>query len=673
MRVRAMRCAVVLTLVAVVAATGAAGAWADDAIRESGEMPVCPAGDEAKLTARAVAPSSGCQSGPTDPEELEVFLDEFLRDRMETLDVPGLAFALVKDGELFFSKGYGYGDLEKEVAVDPGGTVFRIGSVAKLFTATAAMQLVEDGRIDLHADVNQYLRGFQIPDTYPKPVTMAHLLTHTGGFDEKLLGTFAASPEDLRPLAPYLADEMPRRVMGPGEVTSYSNHGMALAGYIVEAVCGKPFEAYVADEIFGPLGMARSSFAQPLPPSLQADMAQPYPRGLQRGEVMYTPIAPAGMLSTTAHDMARFLIAHLEHGGQGDARILEEETVGLMHARQFSNHPNIPGWAYGFTERTENGVRVLDHGGADPSGYGSIAVLLPEEDLGFFAVANTVFRDELLLELPSAFLDHYYPTEPVPDLKGQVLQGSAARANHVSGTYLTNRHARHTIAKLALLSQPPVQVRAAARESGLLEITGLGYGEPGSVSRWVEIEPLVFQRQGSEERIAFGEDERGRITHLFSRGHTPGAYDRAAWYQSPTFHQLLVAGCLLVFLSVVVGSPLAALVRRLIGRSRELDRPVRQARRLATAVSVLNAVFLVVALLLISTRPLQYGVPLGVKAIFVLPLITTGMTAAMPVLLARAWRAEWSLLGRAHYGAVTAAAAAFVWFLAHWNLLGFRV
>ena len=668
---RAMRSAVVVTLVGILAATSAPAVLAGGPVRHSPEVWAHPKADPGDTTSYAVASGPDRTSGPMDPGELEAFLDGFLRARMETLDVPGLAFVLVKDGEIFFSKGYGYADLETQVPVDPEATVFRIGSVAKLFTATAAMQLVEDGRIDLDADVNGYLDTFQIPETYAEPVTMAHLLTHTGGFDEKLLGTFAASPEDLRPLGDYLAEEMPARVMGPGEVTSYSNHGMALAGYVVEAVSSVPFEAYVAEEIFAPLGMERSSFAQPLPPALQAEMALPYPRGLERGEVMYTPIAPAGMLSTTAHDMARFLIAHLEHGGQGEARILEEETARLMHERHFSNHPDIPGWAHGFTERTENGVRVLDHGGADPSGYGSMAVLLPEEGIGFFAVANTVFRDELLLELPGAFLDHYYPVEPAgtPD---EPLEGFAERASRVSGTYLTNRHARNTIAKLALLSQPPVQVQAAAGEPGVLEIAGLESGSARGTSRWVEIEPLLFQREGSGERIAFGQDDHGRITHLFSRGHTPGAYDRAAWYQNPALHQLLVAACLIVFLTVILGWPLVALVRRVADRSRELSAPVRQARWLAAAVSLLNLVFLVVAVVLISTRPLQYGVPLGVQAIFVLPIITTAMTAAMPVFLARAWRKEWSVLSRVHYGVVTAAAAAFVWFMMYWNLLGFH-
>ena len=624
---------------------------------------------QATLISEAESSEERSYPGPTDPEELETFLDGFFAEKMEALDVPGAAFVLVKDGEIFFIKGYGYADLKRRVPVDPHTTAFRIGSTSKLFTATAVMQLVEEGKIELHANVNRYLETFQIPDTYPEPVTMAHLLTHTGGFDERRIGTFARTPEEMQPLGEYLAEHMPPRVMPPGEVTSYSNHGLALAGYIVETVSGMPFEQYVAEHLLQPLEMTRSSFAQPLPPALAADLAVPYPQNLEPGPMLYTPIAPAGMLSTTAHNMARFLIAHLQDGRYDDARILEKETARLMHRRHFANHLDIPGWAYGFTERTENGQRVLDHGGADPTGYGSMAVLLPEQNLGFFAVFNTSFKDELLMELPEAFLDHYYPGEnlsledrtPLPDFR--------ERVERVSGTYLTNRHARHTIGKLSLLSAPPVRVQVAEEGAGELTVTGLDE-EP---SRWVGIEPLLFQREGSEERIAFRENENGYITHLLVRGHTPGAFDKAAWYQNPIFHQVLLGVCLLIFLTVVIGWPLAALIRRLRDSSIQFAPAVQQARWLAFGVSGLNLLFLVLMVVLTNAYPLQFGVPVGVKVLFVLPLLTTAMTVGLPILRARAWAESWSTLGRVQYALVTLAGFVFTWFLNYWNLLGFQL
>jgi len=130
--------------------------------------------------------------GPTDPLELEAFLDDFFAKEMTKEHVPGAAVALVKDGKIFFSKGYGYADLEKKIPVVPDKTLFRVGSISKLFTTTAVLQLVEQGKLKLDDDVNKYLKRFQVKNTYPKPVTVANLLTHTDGFDSEWgIGAFA--------------------------------------------------------------------------------------------------------------------------------------------------------------------------------------------------------------------------------------------------------------------------------------------------------------------------------------------------------------------------------------------------------------------------------------------------------------------------------------------------
>ena len=115
---------------------------------------------------------------------MEAFLDKLLGREMEKHHIAGAAVSVVKDGKLFFAKGYGYADLENGIPVDPEQTIFRIGSVAKLFTWTAVMQLVEQGKLDLDADINTYL-DFRIPDTYPQPITLKHLLTHTSGFEDR--------------------------------------------------------------------------------------------------------------------------------------------------------------------------------------------------------------------------------------------------------------------------------------------------------------------------------------------------------------------------------------------------------------------------------------------------------------------------------------------------------
>ncbi len=173
--------------------------------------------------------------------------------------IPGATVSVVKDGQLFFAKGYGSADLQEGRPVNAQTTLFRIGSVSKPFTATAVLQLAEQGKLNLHADVNIYLKTFHLPATYPEPITLAHLLTHTAGFESRATGMEAArTTSDLEPLGQLLAEHIPARVRPPGELTAYSNYGYALAGYIVEQVSGMPYAQYVEQHIFQRLRMRSS-------------------------------------------------------------------------------------------------------------------------------------------------------------------------------------------------------------------------------------------------------------------------------------------------------------------------------------------------------------------------------------------------------------------------------
>ncbi|HEY3475569.1 MAG TPA: serine hydrolase domain-containing protein, partial [Anaerolineales bacterium] len=160
--------------------------------------------------------------GPTDPVELEAFLDDYFDSKMTEYHIAGAAVSIVKDGKLLFAKGYGYADLEKSIPVDPDQTIFRIGSVGKTFTWTAVMQLVEQGKLDLDADINTYL-DFRIPDTYPEPITLKHLMTHTSGFEDRWLESLVSDASELIPAREWLISNTPGRVRPPGEAAGYSN------------------------------------------------------------------------------------------------------------------------------------------------------------------------------------------------------------------------------------------------------------------------------------------------------------------------------------------------------------------------------------------------------------------------------------------------------------------
>src|SRR5829696_1631297 len=246
-------------------------------------------------------------AGLDDPAELAVFLDELLSRQLADKHIPGASVAVVTGDDLLFAQGYGYANLERHTPIVADQTLMRVGSIAKLFTWTALLQLAEQGKLDLNADVNTYLGDVVIPATYPAPITLAHLLTHTAGFEDRQLGITVARATSLVSLHEYVAAAMPERVFPPGSVTAYSNYGATLAGSIVERVSGEPFAQYVQRHILAPLTMHHSTFAQQLPPELAMQLAvsYAYDGAYHAKPFEYFQIAPAGGLSATAVDIAR--------------------------------------------------------------------------------------------------------------------------------------------------------------------------------------------------------------------------------------------------------------------------------------------------------------------------------------------------------------------------------
>ena len=236
---------------------------------------------------------------------------------------------------MLFAKGYGYSDVKSKKPVTVDATLFRPGSISKTFTWTAVMQLVEQGKIDLNRDVNDYL-DFKIPATFGKPITMKDLMTHTPGFEETLQDLFVAKAADMRPLRDYVTTHLPAQIFPPGTTPAYSNYGATLAGYIVQRVSGMPFDDYVEKNILQPLGMKHTTFRQPLPDDLKPLMSKGYNRASQPAkDFEFVQAWPAGSLSTTADDMSHFMIAHLQNGQYNGAQILKPETAQLMHSRAF--------------------------------------------------------------------------------------------------------------------------------------------------------------------------------------------------------------------------------------------------------------------------------------------------------------------------------------------------
>jgi CubicO group peptidase (beta-lactamase class C family) len=605
-------------------------------------------------------------AAPSSPAEMNVFMDGLINQGLQKYNIPGAVFLFVKDGRVFFQKGYGYADLEKKQPFDPERTVLRVASNSKLFTATAVMQLVERGKIRLDADVNTYLKDMKIPDTYPRPVTMLNLLTHTAGFDEKNLGMSTLNEKDVIPLGTFLKNNLPVRVMEPGTVASYSNMGLTLAGYIVELVSGEPFHAYAREHIFRPLGMASSDFMPR--PDLMERMAVPY---LYRGgkhEVMpydYEFCYPAGSLMTTASDMARFMIAHLQNGGCGEARILKTETARLMHRRQFAHHPALPGMAVCFMESKYRGVRMLEHGGWT-AGFKTLTTLIPDRNAGFFISYNIEYAGPgskhyaLANEVKKAIVDHYYAvavTAPAP------VKLDPPLARRLAGSYRTNRHSRGDITKFGVFT---ADLSVKALPDGSITVRK---------DRYIPRGGLLFEKEDGSDLVAFREDGRGRITHLFIGSAPHLAYDRLAWHETSALYLAILVFSACIFIAAFITS-IVVHVRRNRGGIKA-ETPVRWAWRIIAAVSFLNVAMLVsMVLLLLNAVQVSFfwELPTGLVTLLAVGVFTSLLSLPLIGLtLFIIKRGIGGVLDRAFAFGVCVAAAGFTWFLHYWNLLGFKL
>lgn len=615
-----------------------------------------------------VAPPRPTRQGPTGRREVENFMDEFFYQEMEKEHIPGAVVSLVRDGEILFTKGYGYANVEKKIPVVPDRTLFRVASVSKLFTDTAVMQLYERGLLDLDADVNRYLRDFQIENNFPQPMTPAHLLTQTDATSQRLLGIAAPTPAQLLPLDTFIPQFMPALIYQPGELYAYSNMGVTLLGYLVQSRSGLPFPEYIDQNIFQPLDMNRSTFAQPLPPALAEDLAQGYwyRRGkLQAMPLLYFNIAPAAALSATAEDMAHFMIAHLQLGRYQNARILEADTAQLMHETHFTQHPQLPGSAYGFHEYLENNLRGLGHAG-NSLGYSSMLFLLPEQNLGLFIASNSV--NGVHTKLLPQFLDHYYPVPPKP-----VSAQQSIGVERFSGTYRDLEYPHDTFAKLTA-PFGHFQVEASGDQTLTVKTPGLLWRKSQVRRRLVPIAPLLFEQPDGSGYVAFGEKD-DQIHYAFNLVNPIiGTFEKISWYETLRVQLGFLAACLVVFLSAVIVWPAGYFIQRLRKRSSRAPRAAKIARLIAGLVSLLYLVFVIglpLSAWVIGVWKLVYGVPAVIGALLYLPPIAAALTLSLPVLAVLAWKkGYWSIWMRVHYSLVTLVAIANIPFLSYWNLLG---
>ncbi len=437
--------------------------------------------------------------------DLDSWLDGYLPFALQVDDIAGAEVAVVKDGHILTERGYGYADVARRVRVDPDRTLFRPGSVSKLVTWTAVMQLVEQHKLDLDRDVNGYL-DFHIPPFEGQPVTLRQIMTHTAGFAERAKDISFYDRGNLQPLGTFLKAWVPARIFAPGTTPAYSNWATTLAGYIVQRISGMPFDDYVEQHVFAPLGMHDSTFRQPVPANLGPQLSVGYGRASEPAKPFeFIGPYPAGSLSTTASDMARFMIAHLQDGALDGARILDPATARMMHdsplARvdPMSLIPPLNRMELGFFETNINGHEVIGHLG-DIEAFHTILHLFVKDGVGLYASFNGPGKDAAVQALRAAlfhdFADRYFPQDAqdghvAPDVAAQharMMVGQWQGSRRSSGTFL---------AILNLLTQ----VKISVGTSGELVVSGITTPS-GAIRHWVEIAPFVWRDADGHDRLA---------------------------------------------------------------------------------------------------------------------------------------------------------------------------
>ncbi|MEZ0493086.1 serine hydrolase domain-containing protein [Kineococcus sp. TBRC 1896] len=409
--------------------------------------PGVPARADATSIAQAVSAPAAAHELTTG--DVDTWLDGFVPTALAREGIAGGVVSVVHDGQVVTRRGFGLADTGVDeydqdgpvgratTPVDPDQTLFRIGSISKLITATAVLQLVQDGVLDLDTPVQNYL-DFTLPTRFAQPVTLRHLLSHTAGFEDQIAGVILA-PQAVPPtLLSVVATDPPEQIFAPGTVPAYSNYSNALAAYVVQRVTGRDYVDWATEHVLVPAGMGTATFAQPLPQDLADRMSHGYD-STTSPQVPFEIVgpAPADAISATAADMSAFLLSQLGHdtsaegsavagssSDSGPGRVLPPAALELMHrpALGFDQLGGLaagPRMALGYFDQSRNGHTILGHAG-DLTAFHAQLQIYPDDDTGIFLALNStgVRPDSSLAvreQLLTGFSDRYFPDQrPAP-------------------------------------------------------------------------------------------------------------------------------------------------------------------------------------------------------------------------------------------------------------------
>jgi CubicO group peptidase (beta-lactamase class C family) len=630
----------------------------------------------------AQARPSGDQTPPATPStahqltsaDLEAFFDGIIPLQLERSDVAGASVLVMKDGQLLLQKGYGYSNFKDKKPVDPTTTIFRLASISKLFTWVAVMQLREQGKLDLDTDINQYL-DFQIRPAFGRPITIRNLMTHTAGFEETvrdIILVYGKQPADQVPsLRDFLILNQPRRLFPPGLVPGYSNYGVGLGSYIVQRVSGQPFEQYVADHIFTPLGMTHSTFYQPPPKDLESLPSEGYRNNTSRDPVgfeIFNPVG-AGGISSTAADMSRFGLALLNAGELDGHRIVKPETVAAMYTPQFRASDQLPALGMGFYESWRNDLRWIGHEG-DLIAFHSLFFLERSQKLILFVSFNSAGgAGKARPELVQMFTDRYFPASS----SQKFITMSQQELKSLEGTYQSTRRADSTKIRLNNLFS---QRTASLDKEGVLQIGDIK-DLRGHTVKWKPIAKDLFQQVDGQRRLFAIRDGSGKVIRLAY--DFPGVQaERIQWYDSGGLVYALCASSVLILAAVILASLYRA-GRRLIFKNRPKPAPASGTAWLPRTTRIAAWLWLIllggIFGFLVSTGD-DLAPPTEAWNKYLYLVNTVSVVAILFSFLAMAsgiiawFRADLRRITQVKFSLVALACLVLSWLALHWNILG---
>lgn len=629
----------------------------------------------------ALAPPTEAPAGKTNPSfglhaltaaDVEAFLDGVIPLQLERSDIAGASVLVMQGDTVLLQKGYGFADAKKKQPVDPARTIFRLASISKLFTWVSIMQLEEQGRLSLDADISQYL-DFQIAPAFNKPVTLRNLMTHTGGFEEVDRDVIVTDPKKSPSLRDFLIHNQPKRLFAPGTVPAYSNYGVGLAGYIVQRVSGEPFEQYVSEHIFQPLEMSGSSFYQPVQPGVAATPSEGY-----RGDTEKPPVgfeifnpAPAGGLSSTASDMGHFAEMLLHGGELNGHRILKPETLARMWTPQFRSSDRMPPIDMGFYETWRNDTHWIGHEG-DLIAFHSLFFLDPASRTTLFVSYNSAGGgDKPRPELIDLFTDRYFPRKTFSAVSAEQLK--PGNLKEIEGTYQTTRRADSNRASLLAVFE---QTHATVDKDGLLHLSASKDLRSHPI-KWKMIAKDLWQEVDGQHQVFAIRDENGRIVRL--AGDFPGVQrQRVAWWQTAGFFAFIASAAFAVLICVLL-APLFRLGKRIFLRHRPRSQPTQGTVRLPWTAWLAAALWvvptLVFTLLLTSHADTLMPPSSAWDKLFLLMNGVIGLAlllSLLPLISARRiWQVrEVRLISRIKFTLVAVSCLAVGWLSLHFHLIG---